>query len=155
MGIFADVDDLDTYVGQLFRQALADPQAGPRLRSAGVVLRIVCREPECEIVLRLHDPVNVSALGDPPYPVVTLGLRSDHIDGFLRGTYSLVEGIADEEIQVKGPVSRALRALASLETPLPYRRPGQAMGATPAESAPPRPRRADGLASRSNAGSAR
>ncbi|KRF17052.1 hypothetical protein ASG90_06885 [Nocardioides sp. Soil797] len=155
MAVFADAAEVDTHVGTLFRQALADPTTGPQLRAAGVVLRVMCHDPDCELVLRLHDPVHVSGHGAAPHPVVSLGLPADLLDGFLRGSYSLVEGMADEEIRVKGPVSRVLRALAVLDTPLPAYGSPDAARHTPPGNTPPRPRTAEQCAAPAKQGSAR
>lgn len=151
MRVFADAAEIDWHVGSLFRKALSDPVVGPRLCRAGVALRLSCHDPDCELVVRLHDPVSVSTHGaSPPYSV-TLGMHADVLEHFLRGNYSIVDGLARGEIEARGPVSRVLRVLPELECLFPHyredaakaggnlpspRRPADSLASAPTERSP-------------------
>lgn len=131
MGVFADAVEIDQHVGSMFRRAAADPVVGPRLRRAGVTLRLTCHDPECEVIVRWHDPISVSAHGAPAVPLVTLGLHADILEHFWRGSYSIVEGLAHGEIEARGPVSRVLRVLPELVCLFPHYRTGARTAARP------------------------
>ncbi|MDQ1503204.1 MAG: hypothetical protein QOD57_931 [Actinomycetota bacterium] len=117
MGYFSSPEEVDKYIGEMFRQAGDHPQVGPKLRAANVVMKVVYQDPDCEMTVRFADPIETifgPASGEPD---ITLSMPADIADRFWRGKYNLAVGLARSEVKAKGPVNKILK-LVPLTKPL-------------------------------------
>ena len=105
------------YVGGIFREADKHPQVGPKLRAAGIVLRLDYTEPDASMTVRLEDPITVIDGPSSDQPDVTLMVPADIADRYWRGEYNLAVGLAKGEVKAKGPVTKILK-LVPLTKPL-------------------------------------
>ncbi|MGH8999330.1 MAG: hypothetical protein ACRDY7_08065 [Acidimicrobiia bacterium] len=117
MGYFSDQAEVDKYIGEMFRVASDHPQVGPKMKAAGITMRVVYTDPDCQMTVRFFDPMETS-FGDSPHdPDVTLTMPADVADRFWRGKYNLAVGLAKGEVKAKGPVNKILK-LVPLTKPL-------------------------------------
>ena len=117
MAVFANDSEVYQYVGGIFREADKHPQVGPKLRAAGIVLRLDYTEPDASMTVRLEDPITVIDGPSSDQPDVTLMVPADIADRYWRGEYNLAVGLAKGEVKAKGPVTKILK-LVPLTKPL-------------------------------------
>ncbi|MEA2346720.1 MAG: hypothetical protein QOG62_507 [Thermoleophilaceae bacterium] len=117
MSYFSDGEEVDRYIGEMFRQAADHPVVGPKMAAAGITMRVVYEDPECEVTVRFHDPMETISGPTEVTPDITLMMRADTADQFWRGKYNLAVGLAKGEVKAKGPVNKILK-LVPLTKPL-------------------------------------
>ena len=117
MGYFSSPEEVDKYIGEMFRQADGHPKVGPKMRAANVVMRVVYTDPDCEMTVRFEDPMQTIFVEAPGEPDITLAMPADIADRFWRGKYNLAVGLARSEVKAKGPVNKILK-LVPLTKPL-------------------------------------
>lgn len=118
MGYFADSNEVDQYIGGVFRAADGHPESGPKLRASGINLRVLYTDPDTEMWVLMHEPALRVALGPSEQKAdITLQMRADTGDKFWRGEYNLAVGLAKGEVKAKGPVNKILK-LVPLTKPL-------------------------------------
>ena len=117
MGYFSSAEEVDEYIGEMFRQADSHPKVGPKLRAANVVMRVVYTDPDCEMTVRFTDPMETIFGPTSHEPDITLSMPADIADRFWRGKYNLAVGLAKSEVKAKGPVNKILK-LVPLTKPL-------------------------------------
>lgn len=109
MGFFKNADELDRYIGGVFRDAGDHPEAGPRLRAANIVMRVLYTDPDAEVTIAFRDDYQVIAGPSDLKPDITLLMRGDTADQFWRGEYNLAVGLAKGQVKAKGPVNKILK----------------------------------------------
>ena len=117
MGYFKDADELDTYIGGVFRDAGDHPESGPKVRAANIVMRVLYNDPDCEVTIAFREDYHVVVGKTDLKPDITLLMRGDTADKFWRGDYNLAVGLAKGEVKAKGPVNKILK-LVPLTKPL-------------------------------------
>jgi hypothetical protein len=117
MGFFASPEEVDKYIGEMFRQANDHPKVGPKMRAANINMRVVYEDPDCEMTVRFADPMEVIFGAAAVEPDITLSMPADIADRFWRGKYNLAVGLARSEVKAKGPVNKILK-LVPLTKPL-------------------------------------
>jgi putative sterol carrier protein len=117
MTYFANPEELDQYIGEMFRMAADHPVAGPKFKAAGITMRVVYTDPDCELTVRFQDPMETIPGPTEHEPDITLSMRADTADQFWRGKYNLAVGLAKGEVKAKGPVNKILK-LVPLTKPL-------------------------------------
>jgi putative sterol carrier protein len=117
MAVFSDADEIYRYIGGTFQEADRHPDLGPKLRAAGIVLRLDYTDPEATMTVRLQDPITVIEGASDDHPDVTLTVAAEIADRFWRGEYDLAAGLAKGEIKASGPITKILR-LVPLTRPL-------------------------------------
>ncbi|WP_163701487.1 SCP2 sterol-binding domain-containing protein [Mycolicibacterium sarraceniae] len=117
MGFFKDADELDKYIGGVFREAGDHPESGPKLKAANIVLRVIYTDPDFEMTMCFHDDYQVITGPNHTKPDITLLMRGDTADQFWRGEYNLAVGLAKGQVKAKGPVNKILK-LVPLAKPL-------------------------------------
>lgn len=73
MGFFTDADELDKYVGGVFRDAGDHPESGPKLRAANIVMRVFYTAPDCEVTIAFRDDYQMMRS-----PSSTSGIERSH-----------------------------------------------------------------------------
>lgn len=109
MAYFEDLDEIDTYIGEMFRIAADHEKVGAKFRAADIVLRVLYSDPDCEVTICMQDDYRVIAGPTDAVPDVTLMMRGDIADRYWRGTYNLAVGLAKGEVKAKGPVNKILK----------------------------------------------
>jgi putative sterol carrier protein len=117
MGFFKDADELDEYIGGVFRDAGGHPESGPKLRAANIVMRVLYTDPSAEVTIAFRDDYQVITGPTDIKPDITLLMRGDTADQFWRGEYNLAVGLAKGQVKAKGPVNKILK-LVPLTKPL-------------------------------------
>lgn len=118
MGYFADSNEVDRYIGGVFRAADGHPESGPKLRASGISLRVLYTDPDTEMWVLMREPALRVTLGPAEEKAdITLAMRADTGDKFWRGEYNLAVGLAKGEVKAKGPVNKILK-LVPLTKPL-------------------------------------
>lgn len=117
--VFVDGADVARSVGEILRQALVHPMSGPQLAEARTVVAFEVTEPECRIIVVLAEDPEIIVGPSDVTPDVTLGMSGDVLDGFLRGRYDLLDGLASGVVTARGRISRVLKVLPSLRPLFP------------------------------------
>jgi len=117
VGYFSSPEEVDKYIGEMFRQASNHPQVGPKMRAANVTMKVVYQDPDCEMTVRFVDPMETIFGPTSHEPDITLSMPADIADRFWRGKYNLAVGLARSEVKAKGPVNKILK-LVPLTKPL-------------------------------------
>lgn len=117
MGFFEDANELDQYIGGVFRDAGEHPESGPKLKGADIVMRVIYTDPDCEMTMVFRDDYQVIPGPNDHKADVTLLMRGDTADQFWRGEYNLAIGLAKGQVKAKGPVNKILK-LVPLTKPL-------------------------------------
>jgi hypothetical protein len=117
MGYFADANEVDKYIGGVFRLAGDHPEVGPKLKAADIVMRVLYTDPDTEMNVVMRDPIQVTAGPIEEAADVTLAMPADIADKFWRGDYNLAVGLAKGQVKAKGPVNKILK-LVPLTKPL-------------------------------------
>ncbi len=118
MGYFENADEVNTYIGGVFRAAAEHPTQGPKLAAAGITMQLHYTDPDCELTVRFHEPRLETIEGPCDVPAdIHLYMRADDADRFWRGDYNLAVGLAKGQVKAKGPVSKILK-LVPLTKPL-------------------------------------
>lgn len=117
MSFFKDPEELDKYIGGVFRAAAVHPESGPKFRAANIRMRVIYTDPDCEVTVAFVDPMTVTLGPVEQAPDITLLMRGDTADKFWRGDYNLAVGLAKGEVKAKGPVNKILK-LVPLTKPL-------------------------------------
>ena len=117
MPYFADANEVDKYIGGVFRLAADHPESGPKLKAANIVMRVLYTQPDVEMNIVMRDAFQV-VQGPIDEPAdVTLAMPADIADKFWRGEYNLAVGLAKGQVKAKGPVNKILK-LVPLTKPL-------------------------------------
>ena len=117
MAFFADANEVDKYIGGVFRAAAEHPESGPKFRDANLIMKVIYTDPDIEMNILMRDPMQVVAGPIDEEADVTLMMRADTADKFWRGEYNLAVGMAKGEVKAKGPVNKILK-LVPLTKPL-------------------------------------
>jgi putative sterol carrier protein len=117
MGFFKDANELDEYIGGVFREAGEHPESGPKLKAANIVMRVIYTDPDFEMTMVFHNEYRVISGPNDTKPDITLLMRGDTADQFWRGEYNLAVGLAKGQVKAKGPVNKILK-LVPLTKPL-------------------------------------
>jgi putative sterol carrier protein len=117
MAFFANADEVDKYIGEMFRLAGDHPEVGEKMKAANIVMRVEYSDPDCVVTIGFQDPMRVDPGETDLVPDITLIMRADTGDKFWRGEYNLAVGLAKGQVKAKGPVNKILK-LVPLTKPL-------------------------------------
>jgi putative sterol carrier protein len=109
MAFFTDANEIDHYIGGVFRAVAGHPENGPKFKKADLVMQVLYTEPEAEMNVFLREPMEVIAGPIDGEPDVTLIMKADTADKFWRGEYNLAVGMAKGEVKAKGSVNKVLK----------------------------------------------
>jgi putative sterol carrier protein len=109
MAYFDSLEEIDAYIGEMFRIAADHPVSGPKFRAAGITMRVVYSDPACELTVIFNENMQTIAGPTDVVPDITLMMRGDVADQFWRGKYNLAVGLAKGEVKAKGPVNKILK----------------------------------------------
>ncbi len=120
MPYFADADEVYRYIGGAFRLADEDPVAGPKLRAAGVTMRVDYTNPSASLTIRLA-PSGIEVFEGPSdvKADVSIAMSADNANKFWRGEYNATVGMAKGEAKARGPVGKILKLLPAAKPVFP------------------------------------
>lgn len=117
MAFFDSPEEVDKYIGQMFRLAADHPEVGPKMKAADLVMKVVYADPDCSLTVVFKDPMEVLLNDEQRKPDISLHMRADTADQYWRGKYNLAAGLAKGQVKAKGPVNKILK-LVPLTKPL-------------------------------------
>jgi hypothetical protein len=124
MSIFRDSQQFYATVGALMDRAKLDPQVGPKIAKAGIVIQFVYHDPEAMTTINAKGkPTQPGAFVDVIHgacalkPDIVMTMKADVSHAFWHGRVNLVAAIAKKDIVVQGPLPKVLRLLPAV-TPL-------------------------------------
>lgn len=118
MGYFANAEEVDKYIGGVFRLAAEHDEIGPKFRAADMLLKVYYTDPDVQMNVNMRPSGMEVSTGDiEEKPDVVMMMKSDTGDRFWRGQYNLAVGLAKGEVKAKGPVNKILK-LVPLTKPL-------------------------------------
>jgi hypothetical protein len=97
------------YIGGIFKSAFNDPEVGPTLAGADLVIAFAFTEPDATVVVDTAAKAvrdNVSA-GEPP--TATMSMTADTGNAYWQGKVNLPLAMAKKKIQVDGNVATLLK----------------------------------------------
>lgn len=111
MAVFADQDEVYTYLGGIFQRGLKNEELADKLSGSGVILRINYTDPDATIVVDM--PNKTVTTGDNPdvTPNVELFMTSDTGNRFWLGKVNLTMAMAKGTVRAKGPVPKLLKLI--------------------------------------------
>lgn len=122
MGAFRDSQHFYDTVGELMDRAKKDPQVGPKIAAAGIVIQFRYTDPEAVTTVNAKDkPTQPGAYCDVIHgpctlkPDVTLSMKADVSHAFWHGKVNLMAAIAKRDIVVQGPLPKVLKLLPAVE----------------------------------------
>jgi hypothetical protein len=109
LGYFENPQEVYKYIGGIFRVAESHPEVAPKLKAAKVGLRLHLLDPDAQLTVKFHDPIEV--IDGPTDATVDVHMyaHADIADRFFRGDYNLAVGVAKGEVKAIGPVKKILK----------------------------------------------
>ena len=118
MAVFKDAADVDAHIGEIFRQALADPELAPRFAESGVVLKLHYTEPACTMTADLANG-RVDFDEEGPAPNVEMFMKADVAHRFWLGKVNIAAALAKGDMRAKGPIPKILKLVPLAKTLFP------------------------------------
>lgn len=110
MAFFQNGEEIDKYIGGVFRAGGEHPEVGPKFIAADMILQVFYTDPDVEVNIYMKEPGLRTVLGSIDEKAdVTLVMKGDTGDKFWRGEYNLAVGLAKGEVKAKGPVNKILK----------------------------------------------
>ena len=112
MTTFKDADEVYTFIGGMFEQAVHDPSFVEETKGTGLVVHIFQTEPDAEMSVdfeRQEVLTGEAAAGVPSN--VTLRMSSDNSNRFWQGKLNFTLAMAQRKVKLEGKRSVALKLL--------------------------------------------
>jgi hypothetical protein len=127
MPVFKDATEVDAYIGEIFRQAAADPELAPRFAASGIVLKLHYTEPAFTITVDM--PNSTVHVGDGgPTADVEMFMKADVAHRFWLGEVNVAMALARGDMRAKGPIAKILKLVPMAKTLFPRYREMVARG---------------------------
>ena len=120
MGCFKDAAELYKCLGALFDTVAKDPDLGPKLASAGMVIRFDYKDPEAQITIDTKNSPTIAGQFFTLYyghgstelqPKVLMTMKADVGHSFSLGKVDLVNALTRRQIVAVGPIAKVLKLL--------------------------------------------
>lgn len=105
---FATADEMHRYIGSVFEDALAAPELGDKMAATGLVLRVHCTEPECDLIVDLPNKVVIAGT-DGPAPDATMTMDTETANAYWQGKVNLPFAMARGKVKVEGQLTKLLQ----------------------------------------------
>jgi hypothetical protein len=109
MAYFRDAGEVYECIGRAFRLGGADPTVGHTLRGAHITLQLSHSDPLAELTVRLGEPYEVIDGGKDETADLKVSMPGDIAHLYWRGEYDLAVGLAEGQVEVRGPISKILK----------------------------------------------
>jgi len=108
--VFASGDEVERYLGGVFRDAAADPVLAERFRPTGVVLRVDLRDPDATILVDMpRSRVTTGAAARAGTPTISLGMTADDGHRFWLGELNIAVALARGRVAATGSTPMLLK----------------------------------------------
>ena len=122
MSVFQSSDQFYRCVGALMDQAKEDPQVGPKIAKAGIIIQFRYSEPEAMTTINAKDkPSQSGAFVDVFHgpsdlsPDVVMSMKADVAHAFWHGKVNLISALAKKEIVAEGSIPKILKLLPAVQ----------------------------------------
>jgi hypothetical protein len=122
MGVFEDSSQFYECVGELMERAKKDPQVGPKIAKAGIVIQFKYTEPDAVTTVNGRSaPTQPGAFVDvyngacELKPDVVMTMKADVAHAFWHGKVNLLDALAKKKIVATGPIPKILKLLPAVE----------------------------------------
>ncbi|WP_019876106.1 SCP2 sterol-binding domain-containing protein [Sporichthya polymorpha] len=105
---FASAEEMHRYIGSVFEDALADPDLGDKMAATGLVLRVHCTEPECDLIIDLPSKKVIPGT-DGPAPDATMSMSTETANAYWQGKVNLPFAMARGKVKVEGQLTKLLQ----------------------------------------------
>jgi putative sterol carrier protein len=116
---FKDAADVDAHIGQIFREAVGDPELGPKFAESGVVLKLHYTEPSCSMTADFPSSTIYFDDDSAPGPNVEMFMKADVAHRFWLGKVNIAAALAKGEMRAKGPIPKILKMVPLAKTVFP------------------------------------
>jgi putative sterol carrier protein len=108
MPAFAKPEEVYRYIGGIFESAFADPELAGKLAATGLVLKMVCTNPDAALVIDTPNGKVISeAFANPSDAIMTMD--SEVANGYWQGKVNLTFAMARGKVKVEGPIAKLLK----------------------------------------------
>jgi hypothetical protein len=122
MTVFRDSAHFYDTVGELMNRAKKDPQVGPKIAAAGIIIQFRYSDPEAVTTVNAKDkPTQPGAFTDIVHgptdlkPDAVLAMKADVAHAFWHGKVNLLAALAKKDIVMQGPLPKILKLLPAVE----------------------------------------
>ena len=122
MGIFHDSEQFYACVGELMDRAKTNPEVGPKIAKAGIVIQFHYTNPEAVTTVNAKDkPSQPGAYVDVIHgecslkPDVVMTMKADIAHAFWHGKVNLVSALSKKDIVATGPIPKILKLLPAVQ----------------------------------------
>lgn len=122
MGVFRDADHFYECVGELMDRAKKDPQVGPKIAKAGIIIQFKYSDPEAVTTVNAKEkPTQPDSYVDIVHgpsslkPDVLMTMKADVAHAFWHGKVNLLAALSKKQIVAKGPIPKILKLLPAVE----------------------------------------
>lgn len=112
MPYLKDEAEVDKYLAEIFRRAMEHPDVGPKIKKAGLRLRVDYTDPDVAMFIDMSDStIAVGADAEEEAWDVALRMATDDGHRFWLGKLNFTVAMTKGKIRTKGPVAELLRML--------------------------------------------
>lgn len=122
MSVFQNSEQFYETVGELMDRAKKDPEVGPKIAKARIIIQFRYTEPEAMTTVNAQDtPTQEDAFVDVFHgecslkPHVVMSMKADTAHRFWMGKVNLVSALAKGEIEAVGPIPKILKLLPAVK----------------------------------------
>jgi hypothetical protein len=122
MGVFRDTNQFYECVGELMERAKKNPQGGPKIAKAGIIIQFRYTDPEATTTVNGKDkPTQPGAFVDVIHgpcnlhPDVVMTMKADISHAFWHGKVNLMAALAKRDIIATGPIPKILKLLPAVQ----------------------------------------
>ena len=111
MGVFKDENEVDAYLGGIFRLAAAKDDLAEKFLNSGVVLRIHYTDPTAVLTVDMPNKTVELGTASSARPNVELYMTADTGNKFWLGKVNLAAAMARGTVRAKGPAPKLLKLI--------------------------------------------
>lgn len=105
---FASADEVERYLGGIFRDALEDADLGPKLRSTGISLKTVYQNPDVTLLIDLANG-EVTRADESTDSGAVMRMAADTGNAYWQGKVNLPLAMAKGKVKVSGDIASLLK----------------------------------------------
>ena len=105
---FQDADEVENYLGGIFREALAHDELGPHLRGTGIVLKTTYANPDVTLLVDMSKG-EVTRVDASASSAAEMRMDADTGNAYWQGKVNLPLAMAKGKVKVTGDVSSLLK----------------------------------------------
>jgi len=114
MALFTDEQEVYTYLAQIFRVAMDDPDMGKMVKGTGLIVRIDYTDPDSTIGVEFDNGtiyLGAAQLPEGFAPNMQLKMSADDGHKFWLGKLNMTAAMARGKVRVKGSVPKMLKLM--------------------------------------------